>query len=399
MMGFFKKWFESEDDSDMVLSSSLVQQELKLQAEETVQLAREISYQLQTEINDIDKKLISVCDLLQDQLIIVDIDGFIQFVNLRARSYFIKDEIIGKKIEDVLLVDGINNIDQLYKSTKRKNKLHYYSVEIEHIHYKMDISMSYISFSDKKDVYVILIDNITERIDYEQELLESNEKFKIFSELTNDGMAIVHNNKIVSYNSRFLVMTEYINNDIDSLDFKNLFSKLPNDSTLLRYESVLQTKFGKKINISINKNQIIWNDLKVDIFVLRDITRFKINEKNLTVKAERFSELLNSSFISICCFDRNYNITYVNDIFLKEFNITRDQIISSNILDFLPDSDKEQFLFDLSNINQTNYAFRSLHYYDSKYKDWICFGKLNENNEVDEYQCSIRDISGYFKKN
>lgn len=396
MIKFIKRFFEhKEDDNEEILSSSLIQQELKLQAEETIFLAREISHHLQTEISDIDKKLISVCDLLQDQLIIVDVNGIIQFVNLRAKSYFLND-IIGKKIEDVLVVEGISNIDQLFKSTKRKNKLHYYSVEIENINYKMDISMSYISFSDKTDVYVLLIDNITERINYEQELVDSNEKFKIFSELTNDGMAIVYDNKVISYNSRFLVMTEYINTDIDDLNFNSLFSELPNEKSLLRYESILLTKFGKKTNISINKNQIIWNDLVVDIFVLRDITRFKINEKNLTVKAERFSDLLNSSFISICCFDSNYNITYANDIFLKEFNISKDQIIYYNIFDFLPKSDKEQFLEDLGNINEDNPAFRSLHFYNKKYKDWICYGNITENG-IDEYQCSIRDITSYFK--
>lgn len=395
MINFIKNMFK-KDEEDIDLSSSLIQQELKIQAEETVQLAKEISYHLQTEINDIDKKLVSVCDLLQDQLLIVDIDGIIQFVNLRAKSYFLHD-IIGEKIENVLMVDNINDIDQLYKSTKIKNKLHYYSVEIDNIHYKMDISMSYISFLDKKDVYVVLLDNITERIDYEQELLESNEKFQIFSELTNDGMAIVYDNKILSYNSRFLVMTEYVISDLLNLNFNELFNTLPIDSTLLRHENILTTKFGKKTNISINKNQIIWNDLKVDIFVLRDITRFKINERKLTDKADRFSELLDNSYISICCFDSNFNITYVNEIFLKEYNLLPNQVISSSIFDFLPEKDKNQFSEDLGNINYENQSFRSLHYYNNKYKDWICYGKFNQNNAVEEYQCSIRDITRYFK--
>lgn len=396
MVKFFKNLFKGNDIEDQIEDINL-QSDLALQAEETMVLAREISSLLQNEINDTDKKLISVCNLLQDQLLIVDLDGVIQFVNLQAKTYFTND-VIGSIFNDTFHIENIENINELYKSTKLKNKLDHYNVIIENIEYKMDISMSYISFEDKRDVYVILLDNITERVDYEQDLLESNEKFKIFSELTNDGMVITSDDTILTSNGRFCIMAEYLYEDLSSINFDKIIQSLPLDNNFLRYETVLTTKFGKEINVSINKSQIIWNDIEADIYVIRDITRFKNVEKSLENKAERFSALLNSCYISLCCFDSNMNITYVNDVFLEENNVEKTQIIFTSILDFLPVEDRTQFIEDITQINSNNSTFRSLHFYNDKLQDWICFGKFDEFGRIEEYQCSIRDITNYFNK-
>ena len=395
MINFFKSLFSNNGVEDDISSSTHASYQIDLirEAESTMDLAKEISNVLKSDINNTDKKLTSVCNMLQDQLIIVDVEGTIQFINDRAKFYFPKLSIINKNLFDVMTLD-FDNIKDLYISTKNKNKLHYYDVEIDGVKYKMDISISYIEFETAKNVYVLLIDNITERIDFENEIIESNEKFKIFSELTNDAMIIVQNNKIVANNNKFTFISEY--SDINYQLFGNLFDDIPLSGRLFRYETILNTKNNRKINVSVNRENIIWNDIESQIYVIRDISIFKQTEKNLELRAERFSDLLNHSYIALCCFDSMLKITYANDVFLKDFDLTKYEVLNKSILDILPEKDKITFMENVLKISPTNTGYRSLHVCNDRYKDFVCFGKYS-NNILDEYQCSIRDITNYYK--
>ena len=94
-------------------------------AREIIELSKDISEKLKNDVRDTDRKLTTVCNLLQDQLLIVDVDGIIQFANDSIMPFFHNTEIIGKNLFDVVIMKE-SSISELYQSIKKKSKIYYH---------------------------------------------------------------------------------------------------------------------------------------------------------------------------------------------------------------------------------------------------------------------------------
>ncbi len=143
------------------------------------------------------------------------------------------------------------------------------------------------------------IQDITERKKTEENLKESERRFKTLSEATIEGIAFIENGKIFDVNQQLADMLGY--------DIKELFDMkvdefiLPKDLNLVKdkimsgseepYELHLVRKDGTIITTELHPRTIYYEGRQVRMTSVHDITEHKIAEEKLIESEERFKRL------------------------------------------------------------------------------------------------------------
>lgn len=389
MFNFFKKYFKKEED-DIQKSLSSSHNSLLEETQKTIEVAQEISNYLSYKNDSTDNKMKLVCNLLSCQVIIVDGYNKIHFINEYAKNKFdLTLQECNLDFFDIFNFGDFKNIKDLFDNynDKKFNSSDYYTIKIKNKNYNSILRMSTIN-EINHPLYAIVMLDVTQRIDYEKELVKTRDVFKMFSDISNDIIVQTNNEgKIIQFNRKFSKLFPAEKENINTL-----LHDLPNKETYNKFETVFE-KNGRYIPVIINKRKLKIEEEILYFYVIRDITAFKSAKEIIENKAERFHELLSYSYVSLVCFDENYTIKYFNDTFLHDFDINLPD--NPNILNVLSEEDKGPFMRDIKLLNDDNPVTRSLHLFNGEYKDWIVFRKVK--NGTIEYQCSIRDVTSYFK--
>ncbi len=209
---------------------------------------------------------------------------------------------------------------QLYvhpEDRKRLSKLLREQGFVEHFEvemYRKDRSLHWISINAKavKDAdnkilyYEGTMLDITQRKLAEQALKESEERYRIAIEHSNDGVAIIHGDIIQYVNKRYVDMFEYDNQDEiigqpvfiivhpDDVDMVKMMNhrRRKGEAIPARYEFKGITKTGKTIYIEVSAANITYKGELVYLVYLRDVTERKLAHDAL-VKSHKELEGLN----------------------------------------------------------------------------------------------------------
>lgn len=388
MFNFIKKILKKDDnigeDIEKIFSS------LEEETKKTMEVAKEISDYLSYKNDDTDNKMKMVCNLLSCQVVIVDSYNKIHFVNEYTKNKFnLNLQECNDDFFNIFNFENIKEISDLYEKIKKQSSSQYYSIIVKNQKIESLVRISIIN-DLRKPIYAVVLIDVSERINYEKELIKTKNIFKMFSDISNDIILQTdYNGNIIQYNKKFTRITNITDGNI------NIFIKnLPADETYNKFETVFESD-GRYIPIIINKRKLKIEGEDFYFYVIRDITTFKTAKEIVENKAERFYELLQYSYVSLVCFDENFKIKYFNDTFINDFNV--DLTNKHTILDFLSTEDVGPFIRDITKLNEEIPVSRSLHLYNNEYKDWIVFRKIK--NGTIEYQCSIRDVTSYFKIN
>jgi PAS domain S-box-containing protein len=175
--------------------------------------------------------------------------------------------------------------------------------------------------------------DITRRKKAEAALIESEERYRTAIEHSNDGVAIIHENKHQYVNRRFVEMFEYDTPD-DIIgkpvtivahpdDAEKLISinnrRQRNEPVPSRYEFKGITKTGKTIFVEVSAAIIPSRGVLVYLVYLRDITGRKQAEETLRNERNRFRILSESAPFGITMIDAQGNFTYINPKFRELF--------------------------------------------------------------------------------
>lgn len=150
--------------------------------------------------------------------------------------------------------------------------------------------------------------NITERIQAEEELKASELKYATLVEKSNDGVLIFSDNGIFKFvNPRILEMTGYTKEEIIGTPFTNYMSpeyqkitmerytkRLKGEDVPNKYEIEVIAKDGRKVQIEINASRIEYEGKPAVMAIVRDITERKKLEEEKSEQANKTAELLNS---------------------------------------------------------------------------------------------------------
>jgi PAS domain S-box-containing protein len=175
--------------------------------------------------------------------------------------------------------------------------------------------------------------DISKRKKAEEQLRESEERYRIAIEHSNDGVAIVRGDRHEFVNSRFLEMFGYdspedlVGQQVFIIVHPDDLEKVMNinrrrhegQPVPSRYEFKGITKDGRVIFVEVSAASISYRESLVYLIYLRDITERKEADQALWNERNRFQTLSDNAPFGIMVIDGSGNFTYLNPKFTELF--------------------------------------------------------------------------------
>ncbi len=232
------------------------------------------------------------------------------------------------------------------------------------------------------NIYAI---DITDRIIFQKQLLESEQRLQFLMNSTTEGILVHDNGIIIDLNQAIARLTGYKEEEIlgkSILFFSNeinreLFVENSNKDLTLPFESIIYNKDGNEIKVEITGRSHFYKGRKVKVVAIRDITLRKKAEQQLKENEERLKYFFSITSEGILLIN-NEKIIDVNTAFLKLTGFSQDEVLNKNISELNNETMKEKLSSLLDAENKIETVF------DLKTKD----GKLvfvEVNSEMQEY--------------
>jgi len=135
------------------------------------------------------------------------------------------------------------------------------------------------------------------------DLQDSEDKYRQLVEQINDAIIVVQGDEIKFFNKRFVQLLGLDNQELPSLDLKNLLSQnnlkelqdiikqtMSSEDGYTQFEETINNATGRDIAVDIRSSSIIYDQYPAKLMVIRDVTDIKIAQKRL-LYSERLSGL------------------------------------------------------------------------------------------------------------
>lgn len=311
------------------------------------------------------------------------IDANDQFA--RMHGYVDSKDVIGKNIEDFIVPEYVDltyrNIEMGYHRpfTLKSRKKNGNEITVE----ARGENMPYYG----RTVRIIAMSDITERINYENQLKESHERYKNHIESLPDGVLILENNKIVFANPSALkilgtstvqikkaalenyLLSEYKGEFADLLKsirkgetsrFAELKITRPNDKKIADIEAsgrIVKFKGEESIQLVVHdistRKQLAREQLRAQIAeetniqLQREIVERKKAEGKL-IKAQKYAKsIIESSLDMIVATDIDNRINEFNIAAEKTFGFKRSEVLGKHIEMLFADREEHKQVMDL----------------------------------------------------
>ena len=177
----------------------------------------------------------------------------------------------------------------------------------------------------------------------EDSLLESEERYRIAIEHSNDGVAIVKGRYHIFVNNKFLEIFGYDSRD-EILGNQIYITVHPDDREMVisinerrqkgedvpsKYEFKGIKKDGTTVFVEVSAAGIIYRGEPATLAYLRDITEHKMMNDALKESERRYRDLVENALVGIYAADINGRISYINNTFSSMFGFdSREEMIS-----------------------------------------------------------------------
>jgi PAS domain S-box-containing protein len=174
----------------------------------------------------------------------------------------------------------------------------------------------------------------------EQKIRESEERYRIAIEYSNDGVALIKNGKFIYINQKFLHMHGYENQEevlgkpisltIHPDDRERVLGYNQNRAqglaTPIRFELKGIKKDDTIIFLEDSATTTIYNGEQVTIAFLRDISERKRTEEEILKSQQEVQALMDALPVAVMWADMQRNVQYINRKFNELFGYTLDDI-------------------------------------------------------------------------
>lgn len=271
------------------------------------------------------------------------------------------------------------------------------------------------------------VTDITEQHKVQTRLEQSEERFRLLSNLTFEGILIHKNGVMLDSNQSFLSMFEFNRAELIGENVlqriiapeyqKDVDNNVKNRNTT-PYEVVCISKSGKKIPVEIESREIIYDGTNARVAALRDISERKKQEVNLAREQWLFSMLMDYIPDSIYFKDLESRFVRVNKAMLKKHGLkVNTDLIGKTDFDIYDDEHAKPAYEDEQKIIKTGkpiigivekevwhdgrvaWVFTSkLPYYDPEGKLLGTFGISRDITELKKAQDEIKKYSDELKE-
>lgn len=298
-------------------------------------------------------------DLCGVIFVVIDINHKVKMINKKGYEllgYKDKNNIIGKNWFDNFIPErNRNNVKEIFNQliSGKVEAIEYYENPILTSSGKEKIiSWHNTLLEDENGKFIGTLsagEDITERINMEENIRKSEDKFKLLAEESPNMIFINLKGKIIFVNKKCEEILGYSKEEFYSTDFdffklfaseslsriKEHFSKYLSGKYIPPYDYTLITKDGNKLDVIITTNIIDLENDKAIIGIITDITKRKQLESDLFESEKRYKDLIELCPDSIAVHSEG-KLVYVNQAGIKMLKANNyDEIIGRPIFEFL----------------------------------------------------------------
>jgi len=286
-----------------------------------------------------------------------------------------KDDIVGIRLRDVLKPDDPVNIDVLTRFVQNDYKvIGELSVEVDRFGNTKYFENNYVGIVE--DGYLVRAwgtqKDITEKYLLEEELRESEERFRLLAEASLVGIYLIQDYKFAYVNKALADVFGY---DVDEVIGKlgpldlthpddhpkvieNINKRVSGEIEAINYSFKGVKKDGTAIYVEVFGRRIEYKGKPGVIGTLMDITeRVKLEQEN-RIKTEQLQNTLeNTPNVAIQFYDERGRITYWNNASTRIYGWTKEEALGKTLDELILSKEQaEEFLSTLQKIKETKQA-------------------------------------------
>ncbi|MDF2590670.1 MAG: resE5 [Clostridia bacterium] len=224
--------------------------------------------------------------------------------------------------------------------------------------------------TQEKDVYLHYAIDITEQKKTENDLSESELRFRQLAEASFEGICIHNKGVILDCNNRLELMFGYSTDELIGMPLSNIITtRIEEESAFATKDCYGINKDGAKLNIEILTREMPYKGIIAEVFVIRDISKVKSSEKIIEGIKKVLNESQGMAHTGNIEFDYIDNKMYWSDEVFRILGYQPQEFISdyNTFLKHIFLEDRESMVNQLSNAT----------YFDSSFKQECRFRKLN----------------------
>jgi PAS domain S-box-containing protein len=396
------------DENDNIIGVVFVLQNIteRKQTEEALQESEERYRQL--------------VDNFPEPMVVIHEDMFVYVnpVSIKLFSATSAIEVIGKSITDFIHPDHqqeiIARLREVENGKKTQKSFRLKVVRLDGEVTDVNISPILITYHEKPAVQAVISD-ISEPSKIEDQLRESEEKYRNLVERSNDGIVIIQDGLLKFANSQISDITGYTIEEVLETPFTNYIhpDKLSEVENRYRrrmagekitpiYDSALLNKDGNRIDVELNAGLTIFQGKPADLVYIRDISARKAVENALRESEVKYRSLIETSPDAILYTDLMGKILMVNKQALMVYGCeSEEEIIDKNAFEFIAPEDRERAITNAQKTLKTggirNIQYKLLHRDGTPYQGEISSSLITDAaGNPKGFIGIVRDISERF---
>jgi PAS domain S-box-containing protein len=295
--------------------------------------------------------------------IILDNDGIpvdYEFIDINSMFTQLtglpRENTIGKRVTEIL--PGIENEPAGW--IEKYGKVALEDLKISFESYSEVLNKWYLvnAYSNKKGFFVTVFIDISDRKKYEEELIESEMKFRLISEQSLLGLVILQDNIVKYANDALSNLIEYSLEEMMNWkpgefsktfhpDHKDLVMKqaqkkqLGEKGVIINYSFKCFTKTGKIKWLEVYSYTVSYFGKPADFATVIDITEKMRTEVALKNSEKKYRNLIETMNEGMGITDKNDELTYVNPKLSQMMGYHFNEMIGRKIYDFFDERDKK----------------------------------------------------------
>src|SRR5215203_4402836 len=295
----------------------------------------------------------AVVDTALDAIVTMSADGLIRSFNHSAELIFgyTVEEAIGQRLEMLM--------PQRFRKLHRAGLRRYLNTGEAHVIWQPRLELAgrrkdgtdfplELSLSETREgedtLFIGIVRDITERKRSEEELKESEERFKRLAEATFEGVAITQDGKVVETNASFAAMFRYESSEVIGMTPADFHP--PESQGVVRsarssrleepYEAVCLRKDGTTFEGEIRGKMFSYKGHPVRVTAIRDITERKRAEEALKQSEQLYRTVIEQAAENICLVDaETKRIVESNPAFQETLGYTEKELRHMTLYDIV----------------------------------------------------------------